>query len=229
MKKNPRNVCVCSCTHSPFMKRGYVDFLKEVSYEYGCGTFIHLGDEIDHHRISFHDPEPEAMGAREELVKAKKQLKQLYKAFPVAKVCLSNHTSRHTRRGASVGIPGEYFKDLRYLLEAPKGWYWNREWIYDGVVYTHGDKRGGGAFPHINFAIKRMRSMVIGHYHTKAGVEYVQSEEKRIFGMCVGVGHDDDSYAFKYAQDTQTKPIVGCGVVLEGDMAQFIPMHKKCD
>ncbi len=227
MKLNPRHVLVASCSHSPFMKKGFVDFLVDTRNRFGCGTFVHAGDEIDHHRISFHDPEPEAMGAREELVRAKKQLKELYKAFPVAKVCLSNHTSRHTRRGANIGIPSEYFKDLRYLLDAPKGWFWNREWIIDGVVYCHGDLVGGGSFPHINYAIKRMRSMVIGHYHTKLGVEYVQTEEKRIFGMCVGAGHDSNVYAFKYAESMQTKPVMGCGVVLDGTEAHVIAMGSK--
>jgi len=216
-------VLVFSCTHNPFMKAGYVSFLKRVSSRFRCNMAINLGDEVDHHMISDYEKDPDAMGAKEEYLKAIQGLKDLYKAFPKALCCHSNHTSRHTRKGASVGIPSVYFRSLRELLEAPAGWKWADEWEIDGVEYFHGEGFSGEK-GHRDAARTRMNSVVMGHLHGIGGVEYIATVKDRVFGMCVGCGIDYKAYAFKYGKAAKLKPIIGCGVVLNGKEAFFIPM-----
>jgi len=206
------------------MKERYVDFLLAVYKRFNCDTVVCAGDEIDHHMISFHDPEPEAMGAADEYIKALEQLSTLYKAFPKVKVCLSNHTMRHIRKGKQAGIPSFYFRSLKSLLKAPKGWNWAEDWTIDGVLYRHAENYSGKV-PHKDIIKDTMQSTVIGHPHTIGGVEYVAAKKGRLFGMSVGCGVDQKAYAFHYAKSHKVKSIIGCGVILEGKEAFFIPMN----
>lgn len=219
-----RRVLTFSCLHAPFVRKGYLEFLKKEYKKWKCNEVVILGDEMEYHRLSVHPKAPEAMGALEEHNAGIKVLKRFYKAFPKAKCCTSNHTSRPFRVAAQIGLPEVFVKEYRDFLKAPKGWSWKDSWLIDGVTYKHGEGNFGGAHPHRNAAIKHRGSIVIGHWHASGGVIYLASDNDLIFGMCVGCGLEYKGYAFRYAKNMTSKPIVGCGVVIGGKEAYFIPM-----
>lgn len=220
-------VLVISCTHEPFGKKGFLDFVIRTYKRFGCDRIVHCGDLCDEHRLSpTHKPQPEAKGAREELEEARKKLRAWVKAFPKMMLCDSNHDRRHLRLGASVGIPEDYFQSYNELYQVPKTWVWKSEWEIDGVEYCHGDtKEFSGNEPAKNGARARMSSVVIGHFHSIAGVSWFANKRERLFGMAVGCGVDNNSYAMQYYQSGGKRPMIGCGIVIDGKEAVFVPME----
>jgi len=148
---------------------------------------------------------------------------KLYKLFPKVEVCISNHTARPYRLAASVGIPEKFIIGYKEMLEAPSGWEWGYNWVIDGVDYRHGMETSGknGA---LNLAIRLRQSCVIGHLHSFGAVQYHANDSDIIFGLNSGCLIDTDAYAFRYGKTFKDKPTIGCGVVLEGREAYFVPM-----
>lgn len=208
-------VLVISDTHIPFQHPDALDFLKAVARKYKTNEVVHVGDELDMHALSNYDHDPDGYSAGHELTKALKELKKFYKAFPSVKCCISNHTARPFRRAYKFGIPSAFIRDYRDFLEAPKGWEWADEWVIDGVIYQHGEGFLGqnGA---IKAALANSQSTVIGHIHSFAGIQYSATPKFLVFGMNVGCLINKDSYAFNYGKYLATKPIISCGVVLDG-------------
>lgn len=208
-------VLVISDTQIPFHHKDYLPFLRAVSKKYTINEVVHIGDEVDFHSISSFDANPDGYSAGDELKAAVKEMKKLYKLFPNVKACTSNHTARPFRKAFHHGIPRAFLRDYAEFLEAPKGWSWKDEWEIDGVLYQHGEGFSGrnGA---IKAAEKNSQSTVIGHIHAFAGIEYSATPKYLIFGMNVGCLIDKDAYAFAYAKHMSNKPIISCGLVLEG-------------
>ena len=46
------NVLVVSDLHLPFVRNGYLEFVKEQYNKFGCKTVVFIGDIIDNHAIS---------------------------------------------------------------------------------------------------------------------------------------------------------------------------------
>ena len=64
-----------------------------------------------------------------------------------------------------------------------------------------------------------------GHTHANAGVFWMASPNDMIFGMNVGCGVDSEHLAMRYGKKYIGKPTLGCGIVINGKEASFIPMH----
>jgi hypothetical protein len=222
MPKNAR-VLVCGCTHAPFTKVGYVEFLIKVWKEYKCDTFVHCGDERDYHTLSRWLKETCALGTIEECAKADDSMKEFYNAFRNAYVCNSNHGSRPMKMGASVGIPESFFKSIRDINKAPEGWKWSDSWTIDGVTYLHGEGFSGDN-PQITAIRLKHTNMVMAHIHHVAGIQFSASEDKLYWTMNVGTGVDDKAYAFNYGKHHHKKPVISCGVVINGTQPHIIPM-----
>ena len=94
------------------------------------------------------------------------------------------------------------------------------------MVYHHGEGTGG-VNAAINFAKTRFRSVVQGHLHSNAGVKWHVNEEFRIFGMAVGCGADRHKLQFYYGKKLKRKPVLGCGVVIDGYRGFFEPWKLK--
>ena len=106
--------------------------------------------------------------------------------------------------------------------QTPPGWENAESFTVDGVLYTHGV---GASGPHgaRNLAGKRQTSCVIAHTHTVAGVSYMPAHDGRLtFGMSTGCGVDCKTYAMEYSRDWG-RFALGCGVVLGGVEAHWIP------
>lgn len=211
--------------HAPFVRRGYLEHCLSVYRDLALDTVVLLGDEADNHAISYHDKNPDGYSAGVELSKAKKVLQKWMRAFPVAKVCISNHGSLFYRKAFTHGLPVSALRSYAELWGAPEEWRWETRHVIDGVQYIHGTGFSGptGA---LNAAKRSRQSTVIGHIHAHAGITWTASSKDILFGMNVGCGIDHRAYAFDYGRDMPDKPIVGCGFVIDG-MPGYAPMKIR--
>lgn len=217
------NVLVVGDLHAPFVRDGYLEHCLETYIEYKCSQVVFIGDIIDNHYSSFHEPDPDGFGAGEELERAKHHIKKWYDIWPDAKVCIGNHDAIIARKAFSSGLSNKWIRDLDEVLETP-GWDFAQSHVVHDVMYVHGTGSSGKG------ATKRIRewqcSVVQGHIHTEAYVDWYCNKDKKLFAMQVGCGVDDRSYAMAYAKNFTKKYIISCGVVLnKGKLPIVIPME----
>jgi predicted phosphodiesterase len=218
------NILVIGDTHIPFVHKNYLEFVFETGKKFQCGKVIHIGDLIDFHSISRHEHNPDGFSPKAELEKSKSILKKWYLAFPELDCCIGNHDERLEKAAIRSGLTSLYFKSFKSLFDMPDKWDYRFDVRCFGVRFFHG-MGWGGKYAHINAAMENGQSIVMGHLHGNAGVEWMANDNQIIFGMAVGCGIDRKTYAFNYGRDHRRKPILGCGVVFDcGRDAQFIPM-----
>lgn len=210
------------------MRRGYVDFLKRVADIYAVNRVVHIGDLVDWASISYHEKSPGLSNATREFENARRQVASLSKAFPKADWLIGNHDALTERQAISAGLPPQILRDYADL--------WSVDWTVhsrfsklaiDGVIYSHGDSGRGGKDAAFTQAKDNFRSTVIGHFHGQAGVKWWANPEFRVFGMSVGCGIDASRLQFEYGRRITAKPILGCGVVINGRRAFFEPWLLK--
>lgn len=219
------NVLVIGDMHAPFTHPDYLEFLKRVRDSFECELVVHAGDVVDHHAISFHESDPDGFSAGDEYNRAIDMLIPFYKEFPNVYMCLGNHDLLIARKAKTSGLSSIAVRSLHEVYQMPDGWKVNTQWQIDGVLYQHGTGRSG-KYPHILAAEQNRQSTVIGHAHSVMGVQYTASQKDMIFGMAVGCGVDAHSYAMDYGQYYTRKPILGCGVVMDGGHeAACVPMY----
>ncbi len=205
--------------HEPVCRKNYLRFCQDLYKEWDCDTVVFLGDIADWHGISFHAHHPECPGPKDEYELAYAKIQKWYKAFPKAKVCIGNHDARIIRLAESVNIPSKFVRDFNEVWDTP-GWNWDYFHIIDDVYYFHGTGNGG-TYPAPNAAKKMLMSVVMGHCHTAAGIKWIASPQRRIFGLDVGCGIDDKAFAFAYGQHIIKRSIISAAVVLDG-----VPYHE---
>ena len=214
-------VLVIGDLHEPYTRKGYFKFCCDMCEKYDCNKVVFIGDVVDLHSISFHDKLPGMPGALDEYEETRLALKRWVKAFPKAKVCIGNHDARPVRLAATVGIPENLLKDFPDIWETPD-WKWRWDFVIDDVFYLHGTANGG-EHPSYNKMKSLGLSCVMGHIHAAAGVKWLASPVKRMFGMDTGSGVDDKRMAFAYSQFARRRSIISCGIVIDG-----IPHHEVC-
>lgn len=222
-------VLIIGDTHCPGMKRGYVDFLERVADTHDVNRVVHIGDLVDWASISFHEKNPTLSNATREFKEAKRQVASLVKAFPKAEWLIGNHDALTERQANAAGLPSEVLRDFADLWDVP--WKVHPRFTklgIDGVLYSHGDSGAAGQHAAFNQAKDNFRSTVIGHFHSQAGVKWWANPEFRIFGMSVACGIDQKKLQFYYGRKFSAKPILGCGVVIDGKRAIFEPWLLKC-
>lgn len=207
-------VLVIGDTHFPAVHSKYLQFVKKISNKYQCNRFVHIGDVVDHHTISFHKKHPESVSAVSEFKLALKHIKTWYAEFPKLEICIGNHDERVLRLSADSGIPSFYLKDYSEIYNTPS-WIWEPGFMIDGVQYMHGTGTGS-QYPSFNLARSRAVSCVLGHHHSIAGINWLVGPTQRFFGMDVGTGVDRTHIAFSYGMHHLKKPVVSCGVVIDG-------------
>lgn len=219
--KTKRNVLIIGDLHLPFTKKGYFEHCLKIKEKYNCNEFVFVGDIIDNHYSSFHDSDPDGMGAGEEIKAARKGVQKWYEAFPNAKVCLGNHDLIPNRKAFNAGLSRHWMKDIKEMFHL---WDWTfaDSFKIDGVVYEHGI--GGKAQQRSK---RELISVVQGHYHTDMYIHYTVGRNFKIFGMQVGCAVDGKSYAMQYGKYFP-KPAIGCAVVLNnGKLPILEPMDLK--
>lgn len=208
--------------HLPFEHIDAFSFISSIVKRYSPDVIVCMGDMEDWHGINMHDHDPDGLSAGHELMELRRRLKPYFKLMPKLKICVSNHGSLPFRQAFKCGLPKELIKSYRDIIEAPMGWEWADAWEIDGVIYEHGDPFSGASAA-IKCAEQNMQSTVIGHVHSFAGIQYSANSRHLIFGFNTGCLIDKDKYAFAYAKKNKRKPILGCGVVIDG-VPMFIPM-----
>tara|TARA_Y100000356_G_scaffold134575_1_gene144302 strand:- start:213 stop:929 length:717 start_codon:yes stop_codon:yes gene_type:complete len=202
-----RNVLVIGDLHEPFCLDGYLEFCIEQYKTYNCNQVIFIGDILDNHAFSYHEPDPDGMSAGMELQESIKKISKWYDAFPYADVCIGNHDRLAARKSFTGGIPKAWLKTYNEVLGTPN-WNWVESIVYDNVLYEHGE--GGQAKTK---AKNNLMSSVCGHTHTEAYSLWYVGKRYRIFATQVGCGVDSKTYAAAYAKNFK-KQAIGCAVVL---------------
>lgn len=223
MGKNSR-VLVISDLHAPYYHKDTIPFLKAIKEIIKPDRIILSGDEIDGHCISFHDSDPDLpFSPSSELEKAIEHLEPIYELFPKADILHSNHGSLVYRRGKHSGLPRHVFRDYREILRAPKGWAWHSDLTIklsngEDCYFHHGKSSDG---------LKLSQSMgmntVQGHHHSVFNIEYHANPLKLMWSMVVGCLIDDKSLAFSYNKLQMKRPLIGVGVILDGQ-PKLLPM-----
>jgi hypothetical protein len=194
-------------------------FCKSIQKRYNCKRVVFIGDVIDNHYPSFHTTDPDGYGGGTELELAIDKLSKWYKAFPEAYVTEGNHDALIKRKAFEGGIPKKWIKDYGDILQTPN-WEYGSQFEFESVLYRHGTGSSGNLAA-FNTALYLRKSVVQGHLHSFASINYSASEHDRIFGMQVGCGVDQRAYALAYSKDYPRKFIVSCGVVLDKGKVAF--------
>ncbi len=195
--------------HEPFCLDKYLPFCKKLYKKKKCNRVLFIGDIIDNHYSSFHDSDPDGMGAGDELDVAIKRVAKWFRAFPLADVVIGNHDRIVSRKAFSASIAKRWIRTCPEVLETPS-WNFHESIIIDEVKYCHGEGKKS-----MQRAQKDMISNVQGHYHTECYVNWSVGHSHRIFGMQTGCGIDHESYAMAYGKHGP-KPIIACGFVENG-------------
>ena len=218
-----KTVLIIPDTHIPYSHPDYIKFLKAVKEKLNPEISIHLGDEVDHHSISFHDSDTSLDSADIELDKAIIEIGEgLHKLFKKLYLLESNHGSLVYRKMKHHGIPIRVLKPLNELYETPL-WEWHHDLILltnmGPVYFCHGKSKSYG-----KLAKEMMCSAVQGHFHGNFEITWHRSAMATRFNMFVGCLVDEDSMAMAYARNNLPKPILGCGYIDPSGMPHLIRM-----
>ena len=218
-----RNTLVIGDTHEPFCKDGYLEHCLKIQKDYNCGRVVHIGDLVDNHAVSYHENDPDGRSPGDEYKLALSKCKEWYKAFPEVSICIGNHDKLPFRKAFTAGLPKNWLKSYQEMFESPILWNWDFIHKHMGVIYQHGTGMSG-EMASVNAARENRQSTVIGHLHTVSNIRFLASQKDLIFGMSVGCGIDHEKYAFAYGREATRKPVLSCGVVINGELPINIPM-----
>jgi predicted phosphodiesterase len=216
--------------HEPYSMPGALEFCLELYQKFNIEKVVFLGDELDHHALSFYSKNPHLPSASDELYQGLQAMDKWYKAFPQAIVMKSNHGSRPFRVAHESGLPSQFLKDYKEYMGAPEGWEWVDELEIDGVKYSHGEDCKGGATGAYHSVTKHRQSCVYGHWHSFGGVIYSATKKDILFGLNCGSLINENSLAFAYGKHFPNRPTLGAGVILDG-VGFFVPfnLHKTSE
>jgi hypothetical protein len=222
LKNKYKRVVFVSDPHSPYYHPDLVAFLTEVKRVYTPDLVVFSGDEAEFHNMSFHDSDPDLDSAGRELQLTIEKLKPLYKLFPEAYIMESNHGSMVFRKGKAHGIPKAVFKSYNEFLQAPAGWKWVPDLIFDtpmGPVYScHGKSGVPGRLATLNGM-----SCIQGHFHEKFQITYIATPTHVIWDAHAGCLIDNDAYTFAYNKINPKTPVIGLIVIVDGT-PELLPM-----
>lgn len=201
-------------------------FLSAIKEKYRPDRVVCLGDEVDHHALSYHESDPDLDSAGPELEKAIHFLKPIYKVFPQVDVLESNHGSLVYRKAMTAGIPRRALKSYRETLEAPIGWRWHfdlRLQMSNGVdLYLHHGKSAKAG----ELSREEGCCSAEGHFHTRFDATFWRNSKGIFWGLHCGYLADHNSLAQAYAKNNLKRGIVGAAMILNGQPL-LVPMALK--
>jgi hypothetical protein len=206
--------------HCPCDLDSYLEFCLENYEAYECGHTVFIGDVANCGLISYHEFDPEwPYSPAQEIDITRERIAKWESAFPDAHVMTGNHDALPYRKAKTAGIPRSMIRDPEEIWET-ETWTWHPRfttYFYDDVAYRHGDRGKGGQFnPAFKNAKELFVSLVQGHFHGQAGIEWYCNEYTKIFGMQVGSGMDWHRMEMDYGVKFNQKPMISCGIVHEG-------------
>lgn len=200
--------------HEPFVHPLYLRFCLDIFDSWGVEKIHFIGDIVDNHAISFHKSETVAYGSHREGELAEQGVARWYKTFPRATVSIGNHDELPDRIAQEVNLPPRFLRTYQEAWKTPN-WDWKFSHNFDGTRLQHGTKTSGKDAA-INQALQRRTSLAQGHIHGWASVKWHCNDDDRIFGMNVGCGIDVDAYSMRYGKDFANRPVLACGVIIDG-------------
>lgn len=207
-------VLVIGDLHCPADLTRYRQHVLKVQERWKTTKTVFIGDIVDGHRWGRWDPTHDSPDAETEYKQTLQRVKWYHDRFPNAQVVIGNHDERCTRQARSYGIPDGLIKGYEDAWNTPT-WKWVDTVDIDSVRYFHGEGYSG-RYPHVNAALAHNQSIVMGHIHSVAAIQYIQKPNFRYFGMAVGCGVDQDHPALRYAAKSPHKSVISCGVVIDG-------------
>lgn len=211
-----KSILVISDSHFPFNHGDIIAFLKALKQRYKFDRVIHIGDEVDYHAISFHDSDPDLMSPGDELKTSIERLKPLYELFPKVDVLESNHGSLVYRKQKHHGLPRSVLKSYREILNAPSGWKWHFELVVTAsngmpILFHHGKSSNS-----LKVSQAMGMSYCAGHFHESMSIQYWANSLGLYWAMQVGCLIEKSTLAFEYCKNNIKRPLIGCGVILNG-------------
>lgn len=216
-------ILVVSDLHIPYHHPDSFAFLKAIKKKFKPTRVINIGDEVDNHGISFHDSDPDLLSPGDELLESQKYCAELEKIFPEMDLVHSNHGSLSFRKMKAKGLPIHLLKPYNEILQVGDGWEWHPEILVEingaSILFRHQFKKN------ILQATRQMGVCCVqGHFHTTFEIAYNSSPLSLNWGMTVGCLIDKHSMAFEYNKLHVDRPILGCGIISNGQPA-LIPMY----
>lgn len=228
-----RRALFISDTQIPFQAEHALKFCKAVAKEYRIPSdcIYHVGDETDQYFGGAWDKSPDALHTpNSEMDESRAILRQWYRAFPQMKLAVSNHGTRWARKASASGIPSQFLKEYREILEAPRGWVWRDSWLIKmqrAPVYMFHGVGYSGATAYRQAAIDKGVNVVFGHLHSNAGIAHIVTDHGRRWGMNVGCLIDQKAYAFAYANGSKFQAWLGVGVVVDGGITPILIPYER--
>jgi len=121
------NTLVISDMHLPYQHRDAFDFLERLDNKYHFTQVLNVGDLYDHHRGSYHESEPDAMGEEEEFRAARSAAHTLQSIFPSMVITEGNHDAIPQRKLRTVGLPVSIVSDYNKMYDTADTWVWKKE------------------------------------------------------------------------------------------------------
>lgn len=209
-------ILVISDLHFPYESPDTFDFLQMLKDKYSPTRVIQLGDEVDYHASSFHDSDPDLYSAGHELKKAQQKIKRLEQMFPEMDLLDSNHGSLIYRKAKTHGLPAHCIKSYNEMLGVGEGWKWHNDLMIElpngqSVYFCHGRSTDG-----LKLSKNMSCNVVQGHFHSKFNISYWSNPKDLYWSMQAGCLVDNNSLAMAYNKLTLDRPIIGCGLIIEG-------------
>jgi hypothetical protein len=230
-------ILLISDLHCPYQHKDALAFLAALKAKYDPDRVVNLGDELDYHAMSFHDSDPDLASAGAELQKGREVLWELEKMFPKMDLVDSNHGSMAYRKAKANGMPrhlilnyrdavfGERRADGAIVRPAGRGdgWVWHPS--LDIVLPTGNNLHviHGGSKNTIANVKQYGCCFAQGHHHGSFELVYNGTPKALNWGGSFGCLIDDASYAFAYNKLTSARPVIGCGIVIDGQ-PKLLPM-----
>ncbi len=225
MSKN--NFLFISDIHIPYEHKRALQFCKELKKDFDIpdSNIYSVGDILDLYNFSRWPKSPEAKHTvNQEIELAREKLRKWAAAFPEMKICHSNHDMRVMRKAIEADLPSQVIRGIEEIFEFPDEWQLKEQFIVMAnkceMIVTHGEEYPEALDAAMAYGINAIQ----GHHHNKAGVRYRKTKMQQLFGLSVGCLVDTESFAFSYGDKHKQKPVIGCGLVLNG-VPHFIPLE----
>jgi hypothetical protein len=217
-----KTILFISDLHIPYHHPDAFAFLKYLKKKLKPDLVVNVGDLADFHNVSFHDSDPDLMGAGDELIALQRYSRELEKIFPSMIIVGSNHGDLPVRKAFAGGLPKSFIRPYNEIYDVGSGWQFVDDLLLDDkgelLYVAHGISKNG-----LKLAAQRGVCVVQGHYHTEFRVDYISNPRDLLWSMQVGCLINPKSLAFAYNKLQLARPIIGTGATIDG-VPQLFPM-----